>query len=32
MAKEIYIRSLEKRDLAAIVNMEERETGVARPA
>lgn len=31
MAKEIYVRSLEKRDLAAIVNMEERETGVARP-
>jgi ribosomal protein S18 acetylase RimI-like enzyme len=31
MAKEIYIRSLEKRDLAAIVDMEERQTGVARP-
>jgi len=31
MAKEIYIRSLEKRDLAAIVNMEERQTGLARP-
>lgn len=32
MKKEIYVRSLEKRDLAAIVGMEERETGVARPA
>ena len=31
MKKEIYIRNLEKRDLPAIVNMEERETGVARP-
>lgn len=32
MAKNIEIRGLDKRDLAAIVNMEERETGVARPA
>ena len=31
MAKNIHIRSLEKGDLAAIVNMEERQTGVARP-
>lgn len=31
MKKQIYVRSLEKRDLPAIVNMEERETGVARP-
>ena len=31
MAKNIHIRSLEKNDLAAIVNMEERQTGVARP-
>lgn len=31
MKKEIYVRSLEKRDLAAIVSMEERQTGVARP-
>lgn len=32
MNKDIYVRSLEKRDLPAIVSMEERETGVARPA
>ena len=32
MAKNIEIRGLDKRDLAAIVNMEERETGVGRPA
>ena len=32
MKKEIYVRNLEKRDLAAIVSMEERQTGVARPA
>jgi ribosomal protein S18 acetylase RimI-like enzyme len=31
MAKNIHIRGLDKRDLAAIVNMEERQTGVARP-
>ena len=31
MAKNIHIRSLEKNDLLAIVNMEDRETGVARP-
>ena len=31
MAKKIQIRSLEKRDLPAIVGMEERQTGVARP-
>ena len=31
MAKNTHIRSLEKRDLAAIVDMEERQTGVARP-
>jgi len=31
MAKKIEIRGLDKRDLAAIVNMEDRETGVARP-
>lgn len=31
MAKTIQIRSLEKSDLAAIVNMEERQTGIARP-
>ena len=31
MAKNIHIRGLDKRDLSAIVNMEDRETGVARP-
>lgn len=31
MSKDIYVRSMEKRDLAAIVDMEERQTGVARP-
>ena len=31
MNKEIYVRNLEKRDLPAIVSMEERQTGVARP-
>ena len=31
MAKNIHIRGLEKSDLAAIVDMEERQTGVARP-
>jgi ribosomal protein S18 acetylase RimI-like enzyme len=31
MKKEIYVRNLEKRDLPAIVAMEERQTGVARP-
>jgi ribosomal protein S18 acetylase RimI-like enzyme len=31
MAKNIQIRGLGKSDLAAIVNMEERETGIARP-
>jgi len=31
VAKTIQIRSLEKGDLAAIVNMEERQTGIARP-
>jgi len=31
VAKNIQIRSLEKGDLAAIVNMEERQTGIARP-
>lgn len=31
MAKNIQIRGLDKRDLGAIVSMEERETGVARP-
>ena len=31
MAKNIHIRGLDKRDLPAIVNMEERETGIARP-
>jgi ribosomal protein S18 acetylase RimI-like enzyme len=31
VAKNIHIRSLEKNDLAAIVNMEERQTGTARP-
>ena len=32
MKKEIYIRNLEKRDLPAIVNLKERQTGIARPA
>ena len=32
MNKEIYVRNLEKGDLPAIVSMEERQTGVARPA
>ena len=31
MAKNIHIRSLEKDDLAAIVSIEERQTGIARP-
>ena len=31
MATNIHIRGLGKSDLAAIVNMEERETGIARP-
>jgi ribosomal protein S18 acetylase RimI-like enzyme len=31
MKKQIYVRNLEKRDLPAIVSMEERQTGVARP-
>jgi hypothetical protein len=31
MKKEIYVRNLEKRDLSAIVSMEERQTGMARP-
>ncbi len=31
MNKNIQVRSLEKRDLGAIVDMEERQTGVARP-
>ena len=31
MKKKIYVRNLEKRDLPAIVSMEERQTGVARP-
>jgi hypothetical protein len=32
MKKEIYVRNLEKRDLPAIVSLEERQTGIARPA
>jgi ribosomal protein S18 acetylase RimI-like enzyme len=31
MKKTIYVRSLEKRDLATIANIEERVTGTARP-
>lgn len=31
MNKDIYVRNMEKSDLAAIVDMEERQTGVARP-
>ena len=31
MEKEIYVRNLEKRDVPAIVDMEEKQTGVARP-
>lgn len=31
MKREIYVRNLEKSDLKAIVSMEERQTGVARP-
>jgi ribosomal protein S18 acetylase RimI-like enzyme len=31
MSKDIEVRNLEKRDLPAIVDMEERQTGVARP-
>lgn len=31
MSKDIEVRNLEKRDLRAIVDMEERQTGVARP-
>ena len=30
MNKQAYVRNLEKRDIAAIVDMEERQTGVAR--
>lgn len=32
MKKEISIRNLEKRDLSAIISLEERQTGIARPA
>ena len=31
MNKDIYVRNMEKGDLDAIVDMEERQTGVARP-
>lgn len=31
MNKDIYVRNMEKGDLAAIADMEERQTGVARP-
>jgi hypothetical protein len=31
MKKVIYVRNVEKHDLSAIVTMEERQTGVARP-
>lgn len=31
MDKDIYVRNMQKGDLAAIVDMEERQTGVARP-
>ena len=31
MDKRVYVRNLEKRDVSAIVDMEERQTGVARP-
>ncbi len=31
MDKQVYVRNLEKRDVPAIVDMEERQTGVARP-
>ncbi|HVO94920.1 MAG TPA: GNAT family N-acetyltransferase [Terriglobales bacterium] len=31
MNKDIYVRNMEKGDLASIVDMEERQTGVARP-
>ena len=31
MKKQVYVRNLEKRDVPAIVDMEERQTGVARP-
>ena len=31
MKKDIYVRNLEKRDLRAIVSLEERQTGAARP-
>ena len=32
MKKEISVRNLEKRDLSAIVSLEERQTAIARPA
>ncbi len=32
MNKQVYVRNLEKRDVPAIVDMEERQTGVARPS
>jgi ribosomal protein S18 acetylase RimI-like enzyme len=31
MSKDIYVRNMERSDLPAIVEMEERQTGVARP-
>jgi ribosomal protein S18 acetylase RimI-like enzyme len=31
MKKEVYVRNLEKRDVPAIVDIEERQTGLARP-
>ncbi len=31
MDKQVYVRNREKRDVSAIVDMEERQTGVARP-
>jgi hypothetical protein len=31
MDKRVYVRNLEKRDVSAIVDMEKRQTGVARP-
>ncbi len=32
MNKQVYVRNLEKRDVPAIVDMEERQTGVGRPS
>jgi ribosomal protein S18 acetylase RimI-like enzyme len=32
MSKDVFVRNMERRDLSAIVDMEERQTGIARPS